>query len=356
MHKTMKNSLRILVALTVVLLGVGHVSAQYVTTHAKAATPGQQNGLYYALPRTVLQLDFLIEETQLVPGPYSDYVGYIGARESITSDETVYRIQSLTMTPRAEADPNATFFVAMNPKKGDAAQFTLTPKGILQGVGMEGLTPVEETPAPDNQVLRQDDPEFKYQYGTSRNLEQAARSAAEMIGKIRDEKIKLMTGFQETAFTLDTYRQMYADLDEMERDYLSLFVGKRVTKTYVKTLYVTPNKEVPTLSVAKFSEEFGFSAGTSGFGDLITVQTQSLQTTGTINAPSQSAVESLSIENKLFYRIPETTNIKVSMGGEVLLEQRAMVAQYGVFMLAPLGKMKLELDPKTGQLVNMKME
>lgn len=352
----MKNFHRILVALSVVLLGIGNVSAQYVTTHAKAATPGQQNGLYYALPRTVLQLDFLVEETQLLRGPYSDYVGYIGAQDYITADETAYRIQSITMTPRAEADPNATFFVAMNPRKGDAVQFTLTPKGILQGVGMEGLAPVEEASAPNAGLLRQDNPEFKYQFGTSRNLEQAARSAADMIAKIRDEKIKLMTGFQETAFNLDTYRQMYADLDEMERDYLSLFVGKRATKTYVKTLYVTPNKEVPSLSVAKFSEEDGLSFGTSGYGDLITVQTQSLQTTATINAPSQSAVESLSIENKLFYRIPETTNVKVMMDGEILLEQRTTVAQYGVFMLAPLGKMKLELDPKTGQLVNMKME
>ena len=352
----MKNFHRILVALIVIVCGIGNVSAQYVTTHAKAAMPGQQNGVFYSLPRTVLQLDFLIEETQLLRGPYSDYASYVGAHDYITSDEITYRIESITMTPRAEVDPNATFFVAINPKKGDAAQFTLTPKGILQGVGMEGLPLVETTPATESVVTRQDPAEFKYQFGTSRNMEQAARSAADMIVKIRDEKIKLMTGFQETAFSLDTYRQMYADLDAMENDYLSLFVGKRVSKTVVKTLYVTPNKEVPTLSVAKFSSEFGLTAGTSGFGDLITVQTQSLQTTGTINAPSQSAVESLSIENKLFYRIPETTNIKVSMGGETLLEQRTTVAQYGVFMLAPLGKMKLELDPKTGQLVNMKME
>ena len=352
----MKNFHRILVALIVIVCGIGNVSAQYVTTHAKAAMPGQQNGVFYSLPRTVLQLDFLIEETQLLRGPYSDYASYVGAHDYITSDEITYRIESITMTPRAEVDPNATFFVAINPKKGDAAQFTLTPKGILQGVGMEGLPLVETTPATESVVTRQDPAEFKYQFGTSRNLEQAARSAADMIVKIRDEKIKLMTGFQETAFSLDTYRQMYADLDAMENDYLSLFVGKRVSKTVVKTLYVTPNKEVPTLSVAKFSSEFGFTAGTSGFGDLIMVQTQSLQTTGTINAPSQSAVESLSIENKLFYRIPETTQIKVMMDGEVLLEQRETVAQYGVFMLAPLGKMKLAFDPKTGQLVSMKME
>ena len=353
----MKNSLRIFVILAIAFLGIGHASAQYVTIHAKAATPGQQNGLYYALPRTVLRLDFLIEETQLLRGPYSDYVGMVGAEDYIADNETVYRIQSVTMVPTAEADPNATFFVSMNLKKGDAAGFSLTPKGILQGVGVQGLPAVQEATVPAQpEVLYSDPIPFKYRYGAGRNLDQAARNAAEMINKIRDEKMKLITGFQETAFHLDTYQQMYADLNEMERDYMSLFIGKRQTRTYVKSVYVTPNKDVPKLSVAKFSEEYGLTVGTMGEGDLITVQTQSLQTTGAINGPSQSAVESLSFENKLFYRIPETANVKVNLGGEPLLEQRTTVAQYGVFMLAPIGKTKLELDPNTGQVIKIETE
>lgn len=348
---------RLILVLAILATCVGSASAQYVTTHAKTATPGQQNGLYYSLPRTVLRLDFLIEETQLLRGPYSDYVGMIGADDYITYDDVAYRIQSVTVVPTAEADPNATFFVSMNWKKGDAAGFTLTPKGILYGFGVKDLPAVEESyPPVQSATLYSDPAPFKYQYGSGRNMDQAARSAVEMISKIRDEKIKLMTGFQETAFNLDTYRQMYADLDQMEQDYLSLFVGKRQTRTFVKTVYVTPNKEVAKLSVAKFSTEFGLSVGTAGEGDLITVQTQSLQTTGAINAPSQSAVESLSLDNKLFYRIPETANVKVSLGSEVILEQRATIAQYGVFMLAPLGKTKLVLDPNTGQVVSMTTE
>lgn len=348
---------RLILIIALVVASLGNASAQYVTTHAKSAAPGQQNGLYYALPRTVLRLDFVIEETQLQRGPYSDYAGMVGASDYITDDETVYRIQSVSMVPTAEADPNATFFVAMNWKKGDATGFSLTPKGILQGVGIQELPVVTEPAAPAQpEALYADPAVFKYQYGSGRNLDQSARSAAEMINKVRDEKIKLITGFQETAFNLDTYQQMYADLDEMERDYLSLFVGKRQTRTYVKSVYVTPNKEVAKLSVAKFSEDYGLTVGTAGDGDLLTVQCQSLQTTSTISAPSQSAVESLRMDNKLVYRIPETVNVKVSLGGNMLLEQRMTVAQYGVFMLAPLGKTKLVLDPNTGQVVSMTTE
>lgn len=355
----MKHLKSLLLAVVMMAIGIGNVHAQYVTTHAKAAMPGQQRGLYYALPRTVLQLDFIIEETRLIEGPYSNYVSYIGADDYVMEDAIEYSIKDVKMVARAEADPNATFFISLPTKKDNATSFCLTPQGILQGVGVD-CAPYEASA--DNAHCCQDDADqnvtFKYQYGSGnvRGIDQSARSAADMINKIREEKLKLITGFQETAFPLDTYRQMYADLDAMENDYLSLFVGKKTTKTLVKTVFVTPNKEVATQSVAKFSPEEGLTLGLSGEGSVITVQTQSLQTTGTMNAPSQSAVESLSIENKLFYRIPEVAKVKVVMDNQVLVEKRETIAQLGVFMLAPLGNTKLSLDPMTGQIISVGIE
>ena len=358
---TIMNSLkRKIWVLAVALLGVGQLHAQYVTTHAKSAIPGQQRGLYYALPRTVLQFDFVIEETHYYVGPYSEYADFVGATDIILKDSKVYRIVDVTMRPVAEADPNATFFIAMNNKKGETIDVCLTSQGILEGVGIEPQhreeTPLSPMVKPNPEV---DEVSFKYQYGATamKEEEQLARAAAEMVNKVREEKIKLLTGYQETAFNRDTYSQMYADLDAMEQEYLSLFVGKKVSNTYVNTVYVTPSKEVPLQTIAKFSPQFGFSAGTAGAGEVITVQLLSLQTTGSINQLSPSAVESLSHENKLFYRIPETANVKVSLGAnKVLFETRETIAQLGAFMLAPLGKTKLAFDPCTGQLISFGLE
>ena len=104
------------------------VHAQYVTTHAKASMPSQQNGIYYSLPRTVLQLDFIIEETQSFEGPYSNYVSYIGAESYVLEDNKEYKIKEVQLHVLAEADPNATFFVAMSSKKDDKPNFCLTPR------------------------------------------------------------------------------------------------------------------------------------------------------------------------------------------------------------------------------------
>ena len=107
-------------------------------------------------------------------------------------------------------------------------------------------------------------------------------------------------------------------------------------------------------TVAKFSETDGLTVGTGGKGNMITVQTLPLNTTAAINAPSQSAVESISYDNKVFYRLPEMANVKVVFDGRTLLEERLIVNQLGVLLTAPLSNSKLVFDPETGQIVNMR--
>lgn len=356
----MKNLKNAFLTLLLIAMGASGAYAQYVTTHAKMAMPGQQQGIYYALPRTVLKIDFVMEKIDLVKGPYSDYVGMIGADESVSEDSEEYRLTNVRMSTYAEADPQATFFVAFN-KKGANDEFYLSPKGILQGVGMNVETSEIASSEP---VMEQEMPvvdrTFKYHYGAKgyKSEDQMARAAADMINRIREEKIKLITGFQETSFALDTYRQMYADLEAMENEYLSLFVGKRIVKTVVRTIYVTPKKGVPTMTVGTFSKETGFVPGITeeSNGVNVTVQMTSLNTTGSINQASQSAVESLSQDNKLFYRIPETANIKVNFEEETVFTCRTTVAQFGAFTLAPLGNTKMAFDPNTGQVIRFGAE
>jgi hypothetical protein len=123
----------------------------------------------------------------------------------------------------------------------------------------------------------------------------------------------------------------------------------------VRTVYVVPNKEVATQTVAKFSETDGLTVGTEGSGKIITVQTLSMNTTAAINAPSQSAVESMNYENKVFYRVPEMANVKVMLDGKTLVEDRLIVNQLGALLMAPMQNTLLKYDTKTGQIVNLRL-
>ena len=109
-------------------MAFGMANAQYVTTHAKIAMPGQQKGIYYALPRTVIQLDLLVDKTELVEGPYSDYAYMVGAEDVIPKNGVEYVLRDIVMSTCAEADPNATFFVALNPKKARNSRLVQQPR------------------------------------------------------------------------------------------------------------------------------------------------------------------------------------------------------------------------------------
>lgn len=344
----------------------GHsLHAQITTTFAKNASPGQQNGMYYSLPQTMLQLDFVIKETTLEKGPLSDYASnYLEMEDYVEYETTEYELLDVKMNTVACPDPNATFFVTFaSVRGGGKAQLDVLPNGIIRCVGT-GITGEAETPAPvveaaKKQCCKETAPANHGFIGlvtAGKTNAQLAKEVADKIDEIRKAKFYLISGDVSMATNPETFNTMYQRMDEMEKEYTSLLLGKRVAKQVVKTVYVIPNKEVPTQTVAKFSETDGLTLGTSGSGSMITVQTLPLNTVAAINAPSQSAVESMSYENKVFYRIPDMANVKVTCGSETLLEDRVTVNQLGALLMAPMTNTRIVFDTETGQIVNMQMQ
>lgn len=353
---------RIALLLMALALG-GQLHAQFTTTFAKNINPGQQNGLFYSLPQTMLKLDFIIEEAQLVKGPLSDYASsYFEMEDYVEYETTEYKLLDVKMSSVASPDPNALFFVTFTAARGGSKlQFDVLPNGIIRSVGVgNDAEVVEEMP------LSQEQPQCcEEEYSSEGFIElmsagktnaMLAKEVVDKIAEIRKAKFYLVSGDVEMASNPETFNAMYKRLDDMEKEYTSLILGKRVAKKVVKTVYVIPNKEVPTQTVAKFSETDGLTVGTSGSGSMITVQTLSLNTTAAINAPSQSAVESMTYDSKVFYRVPETANVKVSCDGKTLLEDRIIVNQLGAILMAPVTNTKLVFDTVTGQIVNMRMQ
>ncbi|MBQ6728528.1 MAG: DUF4831 family protein [Bacteroidales bacterium] len=359
---------RIVTKFTVVLLAltfiVGQLHAQFTTTFAKNVTPGQSNGLYYSLPQTVLRLDFIIEEAQLMKGPLSDYASnYFEMEDVVDYETTEYQLLDVKMTPLASPDPNALFFVSITTVRGGGKmQFDVLPNGIIRSVGLGNDTETEEVlvPTPIQQKPQccheenANGEDFVGLLSAGKTNAQLAKEVADKIAEIRKAKFYLISGDVEMASNPETFKTMYKNLDVMEKEYTSLLLGKRVTRQVVKSVYVIPNKEVPTQTVAKFSETEGLTLGTGGSGSMITVQTLSLNTTATINAPSQSAVESVSYENKVFYRVPETAQVRITCGNTILLEDRVLVDQLGAMLMAPITNTKLVFDTETGQIINMR--
>ena len=356
-----KKSVFVLFAL---IMMVGQANAQFTTTFAKNATPGQQNGLYYSLPQTMLKLDFIIEETSLEPSPLSDYASnFMSTGDYVEYKTTEYRLLDVQMSTVASPDPNAMFFVSFGSSRGGGkVQFDMLPNGILRSVGMGNAVTEVNVEKIETVEENKTEPVVSTSKGlmnlmtAGKSNSQLAKEVADKIEEIRKAKFYLISGDVEMAHDPATFNAMYQKLDEMENEYTSLLLGKRVAKTVVKSVYVIPNKEIPLQTVAKFSTRDGLSTGTVGSGEMISVQTLSLNSTASINAPSQSAVESMSYQNQVFYRVPEMANVKVTCGDRTLVEDRVTVNQLGALLTAPLTNASLVFDTKTGQIVNMMMQ
>ena len=342
----------------------GQLQAQFTTTFAKNVAPGQHNGVYYSLPQTMLKLDFIIEEVTLEKGPLSDYApNYFEMEDIVEYESTEYRLLDVKMSTVSSPDPNALFFVTMAGTRGGKTQFEVLPNGIIRSVGignaadaeLETTLPIKE-PEPFFQEEAEVNAGFIPLMQAGKSNAQLAKEVTDKIAEIRKAKFYLISGDVEMASNPETFKTMYKELDAMEKEYTSLLLGKRVGRKVVRTVYVIPNKEVTTQTVAKFSETDGLTVGTGGLGTMISVQTLSLNTTAAINAPSQSAIESMSYENKVFYRVPELAQVKVTCGNTTLLEDRVTVNQLGAMLIAPLTNTKLVFDTETGQIVNMRMQ
>lgn len=354
---------KVSLALVAAVLCCASLKAQISTTFAKNVTPGQQNGLYYSLPQTMLQLDFTIMETETKEGPLSSYVSYLETTDYVDFGTTEYQLLGVQMKTVVTADPSATFFVTFGSGRGSSkVDFDVLPNGVIRSVGLGNGADVEyaeiSVPVAKDIVTVADNQDngFITLLSEGKSEAQLAKEAADKIEEIRKAKFNLLSGYYETAYDPATFQKMYEKLDEMEQEYMSLFIGKRVVNKVVKTVYVVPSKDVTTQTIAKFSDTDGLTVGTSGTGKPIVVQTLSLNTTAVINAPSQSAIESMSYDNKLFYRIPEMANVKVSFDGNVLFEDRVGVNQLGVLLMAPMSNSRLTFDTETGQIINMKIQ
>lgn len=355
---------KIALALLAVTCMMGQAEAQIVTTFARNVTPGQQNGLYYSLPQTMLKLDFVIEETKLEKSPLADYAqNYMGNADVVEYETTEYKLLDVKMSTVASPDPSALFFVTFGSARGGGkALFDVMPNGIIRSVGLGNAVGEETAVAP----VKEDQPEAPVAKAYSKDVTslittgksngQLAKEVADKIEEIRKAKFYLISGDVEMASNPETFSMMYQKLEEMEDEYTQLLLGQRKSKTVVKTVYVIPNKETPVQTVARFSEYEGLTVGTAGSGETISVQTMSLNTTEAINAPSQSAIESMNYENKVFYRVPEQALVKVLRGNKPLAEERMTINQLGALLMAPLQNTKLVFDTKTGQITNLIMQ
>jgi len=323
-------------------------------------------GLVYALPRTIVQVQVTAEQEMIIPGPYYPYAEkYLGISGVAEKEEERWHIKNIAIQPYTEPDPNA--YYVLEP----AGKFAFDP-GLLSNSGLiiptdgNGLPDVstaffgKEAPAPG---LVYTDLSVKQYVGKERrtyykrvkrdslfakvpvvrnetvykSYEEKAEEAANFIFLIREKRFELLSGMSELTLEGEALKTSVEELNRLEEAYLSLFIGKRITKTYKRQFQWVPetlDANAPII-LFRFSEGYGVLPEDDMRGRPVYAE---MQAKGLTQPLKVAVMQHAKIENTpyIYYRVPDRADLSIIDGGDVLARKSLPVHQFGNIIRFPI--------------------
>jgi hypothetical protein len=166
-------------------------------------------------------------------------------------------------------------------------------------------------------------------------VDQLAEKAAKRLLEMRDGMHLILTG------EANVFPQSDAAINEinrLEKEYTELFAGKILKETRKFSYKVIPEKVMAGKSsiLFRFSALTGPVADNSKDGIPVTVEFIPEQKTKNLTIINKNQAEkSRPVYDKLYYRIPDMVNMKISLGTDLLFNSRKLVYQFGEVVQLP---------------------
>ena len=326
----------------------------------------------YALPLTAFKVDVTVTKSHEFAGAYSEYAGkLLGLTHVISSDNISYSVKNIEVQAVAVPDTACMYAVQLSAaqvKKGLPLQQKL--ERTEMGMHQEAVT-YEEQPLqiPDffryyadlaykeqadnytetqivDGVVRQV-PAQKIQMVAKTNAQQA-QDAADMIGKIREDRYELMIGAQEVAYPPATFEAMVSKLNEMEKNYLSLFTGFTVDEELHYTVVVVPDSNTTLLPLFSVSSSAGFNTRLSAKpaeNYYLQLQPEDNVAAADEFAVKWSCAKGHKANTGYRIRIPKSTAVNLMQGGALLQPLGIYsVYQFGNVEVLPLNQNGIDIE------------
>lgn len=343
------------------MIGMTFSAAAQVLNSNETAPSGT---VLYSLPSTTIVLKVTAEHESYQAGPYAQYAQkYLGIDVRLSSGE-FYKIKAIEMIPCIEADPSVSAVVNLQGSKTAAANFlqmssqglvvlsdsytgkparwrfssVVSPEGFMQGaasnignatttlyktvVGAEGI---EKIPVKQEQAV-------------VKSLEKKAEETADMIFKLRQKRVDIITGDTDATFSGEAMSAILAEIKRLEDEYMSMFVGKSVYDEQTVVFDVVPQaKAQKHIYIAfRISEQHGLLPANNMQGRPVVLEL--VKDVEPID-PTDVADAASATKGKVAYRKPVTVVAKLMDGQKVLLQTRIPVYQLGKIIGFPIETM-----------------
>ncbi len=333
-----------------------------IVTNIHDLASHQPESYIYSIPRTRLALSVTAIRHHTVPGPYSEFAEeLLGITGAPTLSKTEWEITYVDIKPLNEPDPEYYYSI-----RSDNSEFVTDKLLELSSVGLV-LKPDEFNPFLNFSASYDDLPEPVHftDLSVKRNIEeissnqgnnkknvfvpvdlpvvrqkekikteeQKAREAANFIIKIRKRQFKLLAGQYEVFPEGQALETSVRELNALEDEYLSLFIGKTYSDTITRTYFYIPQsgQEIERNVFCRFSDETGFYEATSASGRPLVLELKNMDFTDGLKH-LQLPHAGPSYENMILFRVPDNASVKIFYGSTTILEAEMKIWQYGSFV------------------------
>ena len=339
------------------LISGNAVFAQEITSGALIP----DGAVVYSLPMTTLYIQVEAEREVFTAGPYARFARKYLGLDARQEDQIQFRITQLQVRPFLEADPAHSFMINLTGLKNAVANFALfqsqgliflsdsnlgkeekfrfgvqsktefTDKGLSSNLTQEQITlyRAEQSASGINRVA------VPQSQTVEKSVEKRAEEAAELIFRLRTERVKIITGDTDATFSGAALGDAIKEIARLEEEYLSLFLGKSVFSVQTRQFDVIPSANQPrqTYIAFRLSDTEGLvpSSNISGRPIVLELKADAEQPKGPSVLPDagKTAV-------KLFYRKPVAMQLMISDGQELLAQSRVLIYQLGQILSFPL--------------------
>ena len=392
----MRNLIRSFYMLVTLLLFFGTASGQISVFHIdQSIVPLTRQGIFYGLPRTVVNIEVTIDRVENYKGPYA--LRYLGLQNVVMANSVKFKISGINITTSAEPDPGQYYFVELGDnisKTEESGLLSLNESGLILSTLPDDLDTAGSTiriiKEKDGIVLTEKDvfPEiFKYYADISvfekidtiirkvsidtltleqqilkrtmveKSPEQKAREAADFISRIKENRFNLLTGYQEVSYNQETLEYMDTQLKLLEKEYMKLFTGISIHKTYSHDFKYIPlsnqiNTEVP---IFKFISNRGLVDLNQMGGSVVTIKVQRVGNTNQVASYLNRALEETKSQG-FYYRIPELARVTVKQGAGLIEQTQCLINQLGVVTYLPVSRWKVKFHEETGGIKGVVLE
>ena len=314
-----KNGLIALALLTAV-----PVCAQDIAPYV----PGQDEGIAYFLPKTMLEINVIATKVTYTPGDFCQYANRYLRMNNVTSNpESYWEIKDIDVRTAGVPDSTKAYIMKLS-DKSIASNIEVTENGLIKAIN----TSVPEGKEEGYKLEKSAPHENARQYMTEEILmagstAKMAELTAKEIYNIRESKNLILRGQADTMPKDGASLKLIIDnLDKQEKALTEMFTGIKQREDKLFTFRIAPEAALEKAVALRFSRQLGVLPQTDLAGEPVYIKL-------TNPAPMPVAPEGEEKSKKrvkgILYNIPGKGNAVVSFQGKKMIEKQVAVTQFG---------------------------